>query len=113
MYARGHDPGNCSPGCIPDCFVAARANARGAWHIVCLIPIIRFRLLFVFFILIHPRRCVLHVNIAMAPSAEWASRQLREAFLFEKALRYLIRDRDGIYGSKVGAAWPAGTSRRC
>ena len=65
------------------------------------VPTVTFRLLFVFVILSHPRRRVIHVTITTAPTAAWVSRQLRETFPFETAPRYLIRDRDGIYGAEV------------
>jgi hypothetical protein len=44
---------------------------------------------------------VLHVNVTTAPTASWVSRQWHEAFPFETIPRYLIRDRDGIYGIEV------------
>jgi putative transposase len=65
------------------------------------VPTVTFRWLSVFVILSHQRRCVVHINITTAPTAAWVSRQLREAFPFETSPRYLIRDRDGIYGAEV------------
>jgi putative transposase len=52
----------------------------------------------------HPqplRRRVVHSHVTTAPTAAWVSKQLREAFPFETAPRYLIRDRDSIYGDQV------------
>jgi transposase InsO family protein len=66
-----------------------------------IVPTATFHLLYVFVVLSHQRRRVLHVNITTAPTAAWVSRQLQEAFPFETTPRYLIRDRDGIYGSEV------------
>jgi putative transposase len=65
------------------------------------VPTLTFRLLYVFVILSHRRRRVVHVNVTTAPTAAWVARQLREAFPFETAPRYLIRDRDRIYGDEV------------
>jgi transposase InsO family protein len=65
------------------------------------VPTVTFSLLYVFIILSHQRRRVLHVNVTKAPTAEWVSQQLREAFPFETSPLYLIRDRDGIYGTEV------------
>jgi len=65
------------------------------------VPTVTFRLLYVFVILSHARRRVVHVNLTTRPTAAWVGQQLREAFPFETAPRYLIRDRDGIYGATV------------
>jgi putative transposase len=65
------------------------------------VPSVTFRLLYVFIILSHARRRVVHFHVTTTPTAAWVSRQLREAFPFETAPRYLIRDRDGIYGAEV------------
>ncbi len=62
------------------------------------VPTITFRILFVFLVLSHHRRRILHFNVTDHPSAEWTGRQLIEAFPWDSAPRYLIRDRDGIYG---------------
>ncbi len=52
------------------------------------------RLLFVLVMLAHHRRRVVHVAVTGHPTAAWTAQQLREAFPWEKAPRYLIRDRD-------------------
>jgi putative transposase len=49
----------------------------------------------------HDRRRVVHFNVTSQPTARWVVQQLREAFPFETAPRYLIRDRDGAYGEEV------------
>ena len=59
-----------------------------------------FRLLFTFVILRHDRRHVLHFNVTAHPTAEWAAQQVMEAFPFDEAPQFLIRDRDGIYGER-------------
>ena len=63
------------------------------------VPTIAFRVLFVFLVLSHDRRRVLHFDVTEHPSAEWTGRQLIEAFPWDTAPRYMIRDRDGIYGN--------------
>ena len=61
------------------------------------VPTATFRVLFVFIVLSHDRRRVLHFNVTDHPSEEWAAQQMREAFPWE-APKYLIRDRDAIFG---------------
>jgi len=62
------------------------------------VPTVTFRLLYAFVVLSHDRRRVIHVNVTAEPSAEWTIHQIREAFPFDSAPRFLLRDRDGIYG---------------
>ena len=57
-----------------------------------------FRVLFVFVVLAHDRRRVIHFNVTDAPTAKWTAQQIVEAFPWDTAPRYLLRDRDGIYG---------------
>jgi putative transposase len=59
---------------------------------------IRFQVLYVFLVLAHDRRRIVHFNVTAHPTAEWTGQQLREAFRFEQIPRYLLRDRDGIFG---------------
>jgi hypothetical protein len=56
---------------------------------------------FVFIMLEHRRRQVLHFNVTEHPTADWTSQQIVEAFADRDAPRYLIRDRDSIYGDDV------------
>jgi putative transposase len=63
------------------------------------VPTIRFQVLYVFLVLAHDRRRILHFNVTAHPTAEWTGQQLREAFPFEEVPRYLLRDRDGIFGA--------------
>src|SRR5262249_12597310 len=67
----------------------------------CVVPTVTFRLLYVFAVLCHERRRVVHVNVTANPTAAWVAQQLREAFPFGTAPSYLIRDRDSIYGEEV------------
>ncbi len=62
------------------------------------VPTVTFRILFVFLVLSHDRRRIAHFNVTEHPSAEWTGRQLVEAFPWDTVPRYLIRDRDGVYG---------------
>jgi transposase InsO family protein len=62
------------------------------------VPTLRFKMLYVFLVLSHHRRRVLHFNVVESPSAIWTAQQLREAFAFTSPPKYLLRDRDGVYG---------------
>jgi transposase InsO family protein len=62
------------------------------------VPTITFRLLYVFLVLRHDRRRVVHFNLTTSPTAPWAAQQIVEAFPFEEVPRFLLRDRDGMYG---------------
>lgn len=65
-------------------------------------PTVRLRVLFVFLILEHRRREVLHFNVTDHPTSAWVAQQVTEAFGDRAAPRYLIWDRGGVYGSEVG-----------
>ena len=62
------------------------------------VPTVTFKVLFVFVVLAHDRRRVVHFNVTDSPTARWAAQQIAEAFPWDTAPRYLLRDRDGIYG---------------
>jgi putative transposase len=62
------------------------------------VPTIRFQILYVFLVLAHDRRRIVHFAITAHPTAEWTAQQMREAFPWESAPRYLLRDRDRIFG---------------
>jgi putative transposase len=61
------------------------------------VPTVMFKVLFVFLVLAHDRRRVVHVNVTDAPTAQWTAQQIVEAFPWETAPRYLLRDRDAVY----------------
>jgi putative transposase len=63
------------------------------------VPTIRFQVLYVFLVLAHDRRRILHVNVTAHPTAEWTAQQLRDAFPWNTVPRYLLRDRDRIFGT--------------
>ena len=65
-----------------------------------LVPTLTFRLLFAFVILRHDRRELIHINVTSHPTAIWAARQVIDAFPYELAPKYLLRDRDTIYGDE-------------
>ena len=62
------------------------------------VPTATFRVLYCFIVLRHHRRRVVHFNVTANPTAQWTAQQITEAFPFDEAPRYMIRDRDGIYG---------------
>src|SRR5580693_8314991 len=62
------------------------------------VPKIRFQVIYVLLVLAHDRRRILHFNVTTHPTAEWTGQQLRKAFPFDQIPRYLLRDRDGIFG---------------
>jgi len=64
------------------------------------VPTATFRILYVFLVLSHERRSVLHFAITDHPTAEWTAQQMVEAFPYDTAPRYVLRDRDKIYGSE-------------
>jgi transposase InsO family protein len=62
------------------------------------VPTVRFQVLYVFLVLAHDRRRILHFGVTAHPTPEWTAQQLREAFPWDTAPRYLLRDRDRIFG---------------
>ena len=65
------------------------------------VPTVTFGQLWVFIVLHHERRRVMHFAVTQRPEAPWIVQQLREAFPFDTAPRYAILDRDGKYGHLV------------
>ncbi len=64
------------------------------------VPTATFRVLYVFLVLLQHRRRVVHFNVTDSPTAAWTAQQIVEAFPDDSAPRYLLRDRDGIYGGE-------------
>jgi putative transposase len=62
------------------------------------VPTVRFQILYVFLVLAHERRRIVHFAVTAHPTAEWTAHQLREAFPRDSAPQYLLRDRDRIFG---------------
>ena len=67
------------------------------------VPTGTFRILFVFVVLSHARRRVVHFHVTENPTQEWTMQQIREAFPWDSTPRYLPRDRDAIYGRDPAA----------
>jgi transposase InsO family protein len=67
------------------------------------LPTATFRLLFVLIVLHHDRRRIVHIGVTAHPTATWIKQQMTEAFPWDTAPRYMIRDRDGVYGLEVRA----------
>ena len=65
------------------------------------VPTIGFDLLYAFVIMRLDRRDLVWINVTANPTAEWVARQITEAFPWDGAPRYMIRDRDRIYGTVV------------
>jgi putative transposase len=63
------------------------------------VPTIRFKVLFILLVLAHDRRRVVHFNVTEHPTAHWTAQQIIEAFPWDTAPRYLLRDRDAIFGN--------------
>ena len=64
------------------------------------VPTATFRILYVFVVLLHHRRRVVHFNVTDSPTVAWTAQQIVEAFPGDSAPRYLLRDRDSIYGGE-------------
>jgi hypothetical protein len=69
-----------------------------------MVPTITFSVLYCFCAISHDRRRILHFNVTRHPTSLWIVQQLREAFPFESASRFLIFDRDAKYGLEVPMA---------
>ena len=66
-----------------------------------LVPTATLRVLFVFVVLAHGRRRIIYFYVTAHPTAQWTAQQLVEAFPFDTAPRFLIRDGDRVYGLRV------------
>jgi putative transposase len=62
------------------------------------VPTASFKVLFVFIVVAHDRRRILHFNVTEHPTAQWTAQQLVEAFPWNPAPQYLLRDRDAVDG---------------
>ena len=66
-----------------------------------IVPTLTFDVLYVFVVIEHARRRVVHFNVTAHPTAKWIAPQLTEAFPFDTAPKYLIREGDAKYGQSV------------
>ena len=64
------------------------------------VPTATFRILYVLVVLSHERRQVIPFNLTEHPTSKWSEQQIVEAFLWDEAPRYLLRDRDSVYGDE-------------
>jgi len=62
------------------------------------VPTLTFRVLYCFIVLSHSRRRMIHFNVTDHPTAGWTAQQIIEAFPYDTAPRFLVRDRDNVYG---------------
>jgi len=67
------------------------------------VPTVTFNLLYCFFIISHDRRRILHFNVTRHPTSSWIVQQLREAFPYQSAPKFLLFDHDQKYGLEVPA----------
>jgi transposase InsO family protein len=68
------------------------------------VPTVRFRLLYVWFVIDHGRRRILHFNVTENPTARWVIQQLRETFPDDPNHRFMIYDNDAIFSTAVTSA---------
>ena len=78
-------------------FLRNHADAIAAIDL-CVVPTLRFECLFAFLVVGHGRRQILWFAVTRHPTAEWLARQIVEAFPWDAAPTYLVRDNDGAYG---------------
>jgi len=76
------------------------------------VPTVAFKVLFVFFVLAHYRRRIVHFAVTEHPTAQWTAQQVLEAFPWEATPRYLLRDRDAVYGPAFKTRWRTWASRK-
>jgi putative transposase len=78
--------------------------ANHAQHVVSVdfltVPTATFRALYVFLVLSSARRRIVHFNVTDSPTSRWIGQQIVEAFPWDTAPKYMIRDRDGKYGGQ-------------
>jgi putative transposase len=65
------------------------------------IPTVSFKILYVFFIIDHARRKIVHFNITEHPTSQWVKQQFREAIPCDTKKKYLIFDRDKIFSLEI------------
>ncbi len=64
------------------------------------VPTVTFQVLYVFVLLRHDDRRILHVNVTTNPTAAWTAKQVRQAFPYGTVPQFLLRDNDSIYGAE-------------
>jgi transposase InsO family protein len=81
-------------------FLRSHAPSSAAMDLF-VVPTIGFKMLYAFVIVRLDRRDLVWISVTAHPTAEWVARQITEAFPWNEAPRYMIRDRDCIYGAVV------------
>jgi transposase InsO family protein len=95
-----HGPGNRATSQRWQTFVRNHAQAIVACDF-CVVVTATFRLLYVFVLMEHATRRILHVNMTAHPTAAWTLQQLREAMPADHAYRFLLHDRDSIFSQQL------------
>jgi transposase InsO family protein len=67
----------------------------------CVVVTVTFRLLYVFVLMVHATRRILHINVTAHPTASWTLQQLREALPADHRYRFLLHDRDSIFSAQL------------
>ena len=70
----------------------------------CVVATVTFRMLYVFVVMEHASRRMIHVNVTAHPTAAWTLQQLREAIPSDHAYRFIIHDRDAIFSTGLDAS---------
>ena len=86
-------------------FLRNHADAIAAIDL-CVVPTVTFECLFAFLVLGHGRRQLLWFAVTRHPTAEWLAQQIVEAFPWDTAPTYLVRDNDGAYGQAFTQSSP-------
>jgi putative transposase len=81
-------------------FVCNHAQAIVACDF-CVVVTATFRLLYVFVVMEHATRRILHTNVTAHPTASWTLQQLREALPADHTYRFLMHDRDSIFSHQL------------
>jgi len=93
-------PGQCATSQGWSTFVRNHAQAIVACDF-CVVVTATFRLLYVFVVMEHLTRRILHVHVTQHPTALWTMQQLREAIPADHAYRFLMHDRDAIFSQEL------------
>jgi hypothetical protein len=94
-------------------FLRNHADAIAAIDL-CVVPTLTFECLFAFFVVGHGRRQLMWFAVTPQPTAEWLAQQIVQAFPWDTAPTYLVRDNDGAFGqpSQIESGrWAFGTAR--
>ena len=99
---RGLDPSRCNRVPSQRWRTFARNHAQGIVACdFCVVVTVTFRLLYVFVVMDHATRRILHANVTAYPTAHWTLQQLREAIPADHRYRFLLHDRDSIFSQQL------------